>query len=145
MSQNRSNQNPNESLQDDSEISLIDILRFLKGAHRTILIFGAFGIAAAIAYLAITPKQYEATAQIVMAKIGAANNNNSPLGINIEEPALLIARLAMPTSFTAQEITACGFEGRPEAGAALAKAIKLAPLKGIANVVELKTVGSPLS
>ncbi len=130
----------------ETEISLLDILRFLKDAYKTILVFGVLGITLSIAYLAITPKQYEATAQIVMAQISAANNNNnnnnmSPLGINIEEPALLIARLAMPTSFTAQEIAACGFEGRPEAGAALAKAIKVVLPKGIANVVELKTVG----
>jgi LPS O-antigen subunit length determinant protein (WzzB/FepE family) len=76
MSQNRSNASQNENLQDESEISLIDILRFLKSAYKTILIFGALGIAAAITYLVITPKQYEATAQIVMAQIGAANNNN---------------------------------------------------------------------
>ena len=127
----------------DTEISLLDILRFLKSAYKTILIFGILGITLSIAYLVITPKQYEASAQIVMAQIGTANNNNniSPLGINIEEPALLIARLAMPTSFTAQEMAACGLEGRPEAGAALAKAIKVIPPKGIANVVELKTVG----
>ena len=127
----------------DTEISLIDILRFVKSAYKTILVFGVLGITLSIAYLVITPKQYEASAQIVMAQIGTANNNNniSPLGINIEEPALLIARLAMPTSFTAQEMAACGLEGRPEAGAALAKAIKVIPPKGIANVVELKTVG----
>lgn len=129
-----------ELIKDEQEISLIDILRFLKDAYKTILIFGVLGIAAAIAYLVITPKQYEATAQIVMAQIGTANNM-SPLGINIEEPALLIARLAMPTSFTAQEIAACGFEGKPDASTALAKAIKVVLPKKIANVVELKTVG----
>jgi LPS O-antigen subunit length determinant protein (WzzB/FepE family) len=127
------------------EISLIDIVRFLKGACKTILIFGLLGITAAIAYLVITPKQYEATAQIAMAQIGAANNNNnniSPLGINIEEPALMIARLSSPTSFTSEELAACGFEDKPDGAAALAKAIKLAPPKGVPNVVELKTFGA---
>ena len=134
-----SNSPANTTLPAEEEISLIDILRFLKGACKTILVFGILGIAAAFANLAITPKQYEASAKIVMAQIGAANYL-SPLGINIEEPALLIARLATPTSFTDQEIAACGFEGRPEAGAALAKAIKLVPPKGLANVIELKIV-----
>ena len=127
------------------EISLLDILRFLKSAHKTILIFGVIGIALSIAYLAITPKQYEATAQIAMAQIGAANNNNNnlnPLGINIEEPALLIARLSSPTSFTQEEIAACGFEGKRDGAAALAKAIKIAPAKGVPNIVELKTFGA---
>jgi LPS O-antigen subunit length determinant protein (WzzB/FepE family) len=134
---------PNSPL--EQEISLLDILRFLKSAWRTIAIAGLVGIALSIAYLAITPKQYEATAQIAMAQIGAANNNNNnnlnPLGINIEEPALLIARLSSPTSFDPKEIAACGFEGKPDAAAALVKAIKIAPAKGVPNVVELKTYG----
>jgi hypothetical protein len=78
-----------------------------------------------------------------MAQIGVANNNNlNPLGINIEEPALLIARLSSPTSFNSEEIAACGFEGKPDAAAAPVKAIKIAPVKGVPNVVELKTYGS---
>lgn len=56
---------------DHSDTSLIDILRFLKGAYKTICIFGAFGLVAAIIYLVVTPKQYEATAQIAMAQISA--------------------------------------------------------------------------
>jgi uncharacterized protein involved in exopolysaccharide biosynthesis len=135
----------NENNNQESEISLIDIFEFLQESWKTIAGFTVLGIAGAAFYLSVVPKQYEATAQIVMAQIGANNNNNNnmtPLGINIEEPALLIARLNMPTSFTAQEIAACGFEGRPEAGAALAKAIKVVPPKGIPNVVELKTNGN---
>ena len=135
-------ENPQSQI-NDSEISLIDILGFLKSAYKTILIFGVFGIAASIAYLVITPKQYEATSQIVMAQIGATNNNNiSPLGISIEEPALMIARLSSPTSFTPTELAACGFEGKLDGATALAKTIKLAPAKGVPNVVELKTFGN---
>ncbi len=142
-----SNSPTNTALPAEVEISLIDILRFLKGAYKTILVFGILGITAAIAYLAITPKLYEATAQIVMAQIGAANNNNnnnniSPLGINIEEPALMIARLSSPTNFTQSELAVCGFEDKPDGAAALAKSIKLAPAKGMPNVVDLKTFGA---
>ena len=143
-----SNTRNQEISNNETEISLIDILRFLKGAYKTILIFGVVGIAASIAYLVMTPKQYEAVAQIAMAQINAANNNNNnnnnlnPLGINIEEPVLLMARLGMPTSFTAQEIAACGFEGKPDGAATLAKAIKISPVKGVPNVVELKTIGT---
>jgi LPS O-antigen subunit length determinant protein (WzzB/FepE family) len=76
-----------ESAIEESEISLLNILRFLEDAYKTLLSFGIFGIAAAIAYLVITPKQKEASVQIVMAQISTAYNNNiSPLGINIEEP-----------------------------------------------------------
>lgn len=127
---------------DVNEISLIDILRFLKGAYKTILILGAAGLVIAAAYLAVTPKQYEAVAQVAMAQIGAANNNNlNPLGINIEEPSLLIARLSQPTSFPAQVLSPCGVDEGANATATLSKSIKLAPPKGVANVVEVKTFG----
>lgn len=138
-----SNFHSNLESESQEEISLLDILRFIKGAYKSILIFGAVGLTIAIVYLAITPKQYEATAQIAMAQIGAANNNNNlnPLGINIEEPSLLIARMAQPTSFTPRVISGCGMEGQTNSGMLLAKSIKLAPPKGVANIVELRTFG----
>lgn len=136
---------PPEVMVDSQEISLPDILRFLKIAYKTILILGAAGFAIAITYLAVTPKQYEAVAQIAMAQISAANNGNNnfnPLGINIEEPPLLIARLAQPTSFPPQVLSACNISEGANTGATFAKSIKLSPLKGVANVVELKVLGA---
>ena len=136
-------QNPSElNTSVQSEISPLDILRFIKSAYKTMLIFGLIGITLSITYLVITPKRYEAITQIVMAQIGAANNNLNPLGINIEEPGVFIMRLTMPTSFTPAEISACGFEGMPDAAVALTKAIKLVPAKGVPNAVELKTFGN---
>ncbi|MBU3546721.1 Wzz/FepE/Etk N-terminal domain-containing protein [Polynucleobacter sp. MWH-Jannik1A5] len=130
---------------DQSEISLLDVLHFIKDAYKTILTLGVAGLAMAASYLAVTPRQYEAVAQVAMAQIGTANNNNNnnltPLGINIEEPSLLIARLSQPTSFPAQVVGACGVKEGANAAATLSKSIKLVPPKGIANVVELKTFG----
>ena len=127
----------------DDEISLIDILRFLKSAYKPIAIFGLAGLALSITYLALTRSQYEARVQIAMAQIGAANNNNniSPLGVNIEEPALLISRLSYPTSFTPEAIAACGMQDQANASESLSKSIKLTPAKGVASAVELKTFG----
>ena len=130
----------------DDEISLLDILRFLKIAYKTILVFGVLGLGVAIAYLVITPNRFEAVAQIQMAQIGSNNNNNNnnnmnPLGINIEEPALLISRLSSPTSFSASAIEACGKQNDANPGAALANSIKLSAVKGLNNLVELKTYG----
>lgn len=128
----------------DDEISLLDILRFFKVTYKTILVFGVVGLVIAVGYLAVTPKKYEAIAQIAMAQIGAANNSNNnlnPLGVNIEEPSLLIARLSSPTSFTRQVLSSCGMDESADPGATLAKKIKLVPPKGVANVVELKTFG----
>ena len=144
MSKNPDFASSDTSSQTD-EISLIDILRFLKGAYKVIIIFGLIGMALSIAYLAMTPNQYEASVQITMARIGAANNNNnnniSPLGVNIEEPALLVSRLSYPTSFTPQTIAACDLQDQSNAGVSLGKSIKLTVPKGVASVVELKTFG----
>lgn len=131
--------NPRESA--GEEISLIDIMRFLQGAYKAILILGAAGSVIAVAYLAVTPKQFEAVAQITMAQVGAAANSLTPLGANVEEPSLLIARLSQPTSFTSQVFSGCGMDESANPGITLAKSIKLAPPKGVANVVELKTFG----
>jgi len=139
------NSQPQFERLDVDEISLLDILRFLKGAWKAIAIAGLAGIVISIAYLASTPKQYEASVQITMAQIGAANNNNNnninPLGVNIEEPALLIARLSSPTSFTPEVIAACGLQAQANASVLLSKSIKLTPAKGVASVVELKAFG----
>ena len=140
---------PDQCAPSGDEISLVDILCFLKDAWKSITIFGLIGIALSIAYLAFTPKQYEAVAQVTMAQIGATANSNSnsnsnninPLGINIEEPALLIARLNSPTSFTPQVIEACDYQNQADAPLVLSKSIKLMIPKGLTSVVELKTFG----
>jgi LPS O-antigen subunit length determinant protein (WzzB/FepE family) len=126
----------------DAEISFVDILLFLKNSYQIIVSFLLLGILGATLYLWITPKQYEARAQIVMAQISTANNNNnnSPLGINIEEPALLISRLSIPTSYTPETLVACGLQDQANPALALSL-IKLTIPKGVANLVELKTFG----
>lgn len=128
----------------EAEVSLLDIIRFLKDAWKTILMAALVGLTLSIIYLAITPKHYEAVSQITMAQIGTvgSNNNINPLGVNVEEPSLLIARMSSPTSFTPQALEACSFQGEANAALALSKSVKLTIPKGVANVVELKTFGS---
>lgn len=128
--------------EDDEEISLVDILSFLRGAYKSIVIGSIVGLSISLIYFSAIPKRYEAVAQISMAQIGAANidnNNFNPLGINIEEPSLLIARLLQPTSFTAQALSACRIDDGANLAATLSKSINLSIPKGVANIVELKT------
>jgi len=122
-------------LNDDQEISLLDILRFLKGAWKMIVIAGALGLAGAAVYLLITPNQYEAVANITMARVPADKN---PLGVNIEEPQTLINRMSVPSSLDATIIQACGLQESNNLPAQLTKAMKFSIPKGVANVVELK-------
>ena len=120
---------------DGAEISFFDILLFLKGAWKMIVMMGLAGLVISGIYLLITPNQYEAVANIAMARVPADNN---PLGVNIEEPTALIARMSVPTSFDGIVIQACGLEGATNIGAQQTKVIKLSIPKGVANVVELK-------
>lgn len=128
----------------EGDISFIYILRFLKDAYKTIAITSMAGLVISAVYLTVTPNQYEAVAQIMMAQVSTTNNNNnkpSLLFVNIEEPVHLIGRLSSPTSFTPQVIEACGFQDQANAALALSKSIKLTAPKGVANLVELKTFG----
>lgn len=123
----------------ESETSLLDILRFLESAYKTIASTGVLGLAVAITYLSITPKEYEAITQISMAQV--SNGNNNPLGVNFEEPSMLIVRLSQPTSFTPQVIDICKAGSSFNTGAALTKSIKLTIPKGTPSMVELRTFG----
>jgi uncharacterized protein involved in exopolysaccharide biosynthesis len=126
----------------DEEISLADIANFIVESWQTVLVFILLGLGVAGAYLLFTPKQYEAIAQIRMAQIASPNNNNNnninPLGINIEDPAALIARMTLPTTYASQTIQECGLADRERASSVLAKVVKLSTPKGVANTVDLR-------
>jgi hypothetical protein len=130
------------SMQED-EISLRDMIDFLVESWKTIVLTGILGVFSSVAYLWVTPNQYLATAQIQMAQISASNNNNNntntnPLGINIEEPNLLIARFKLPSNYSTKEIMACGFESSKSPFESLVTAVKLSAVKGVGSMVELK-------
>ena len=131
-----SDQNINPSIED--EISLKDIVDFIVESWKTILATGILGILGAVVYIFVTPNQYEATAQIKMAQISANNNNTNPLGVNIEDPNLLMARFKLPTTYSAQEIKACGFESTEGSAEKLVKIAKFSAVKGVGSIIELK-------
>jgi capsular polysaccharide biosynthesis protein len=139
-----SEQSFNQPLED--EISLKDIIDFLMESWKTIFGVGLLGLLGAVGFLVVTPNQYEATAQIQMAQISANNNNNNnnntnPLGVNgvnVEEPNLLMARLKLPTAYSAAEIKACGLEGQKMPAESLVSMSKFSAVKGVGSIVELK-------
>jgi uncharacterized protein involved in exopolysaccharide biosynthesis len=132
----------------EDEICLKDIIDFLVESWKTIILTGLLGLLGSIAYLWVTPDQYRATAQVQMAKISAINNNtntktnNSPLGINIEEPKLLLARLKLPTNYSDTEFKACGLSDQKLAAEILTDLAKFSEVKGAGSIVELKVNGS---
>ena len=132
------NINPNFNKNIEDEISLKDIVDFLVESWKAIVLTGILGLVVSIAYLWVAPNQYEATAQIQMAQISANNINTNPLGVNIEEPNLLMARLKLPTTYSAEEIKACGFESSAAPSEALVSAAKFSTVKGAGSMIELK-------
>ena len=132
-----SEQSFNQPLED--EISLKDIIDFLSESWKTIILTGLLGLISSIAYLWMTPNQYQATAQIQMAQINA-NNNVNPLGVNVEDINLLMARLKLPTSYSSEEIKACGFESSSAPFEALATTVKFSAVKGVGSMIELKII-----
>jgi capsular polysaccharide biosynthesis protein len=132
------NINPNFNSNVADEISLKDIVDFLIESWKTIVLTGVFGVLGAVVFIWVTPNQYQATAQIQMAQISASNNNTNPQGVNIEDPNLLITRLKLPSTYSAQEIKACGFESAEIPSEALMKVVKISVVKGVGSIVELK-------
>ncbi|CAN1494021.1 Polysaccharide chain length determinant N-terminal domain containing protein [Burkholderiaceae bacterium] len=130
----------NDSDLSESEISLADVIEFLQESWKTIAVFTVLGIAGAVLFIWVIPKQYEASAQIKMAQIANVNNNNniSPLGINIEEPQALISRMALPTSYPSEAVALCGLADQKDAEVVLASKVKLSTPKGVGGTVDLK-------
>lgn len=119
----------------DHEISLLEILRFLKGAWKTIAMTSILGLMASSLYLLITPAQYEARVTITMARAPALNNT---LGANVEEPAALMARMSLPGTLNNELIGSCGLDGGADAARLSAKSIKISVPKGLPSALELK-------
>lgn len=136
----------NENHNQENEILLIDIFEFLQESWKTIVGFTVLGIVGAGLYLWAVPNQYEASAQIKMAQIANLNNNNNNkiniLGINIEEPQALIARMALPTSYPKETIALCGLADQKEPELVLVDKVKLSIPKGVGEIVNLKVRGA---
>ena len=139
IDQNSENQNSRILEAREDEISLLDIFLFFKNEYQFIIGFTLLGFVGAALYLWTVPKQYEVIGQIKMAQIANLNNNNvSPLGVNIEEPQALIARMAIPTIYPKETIALCGLAEQKDGGSVLAKKTKLSLPKGLVGVVDLE-------
>jgi hypothetical protein len=62
------------------------------------------------------------------------------LGVNVEDPNLLIARMKLPSSYDQTVITACGYESKQNPAEALTKMAKFSLSKGT-QMVEVKVLG----
>lgn len=121
----------------EGEVTLKEIIEFLLDSWKVIACLVLCGLLVSIVYLTITPNQYEATAQIQMSQISVNSNSNS-LGVNIEDPNLLIARLKLPSTYSAVEIKACGLDQMKSPAETLVNMLKVASVNGVSSTVELR-------
>jgi len=123
----------------DGEISLLDAVHFLRNSWQSIATFAFLGLLGAIAYIVFTPNSYEGSSQIRMAQVSTTSPTN-PFGTSVEDPVSLIARMQVPTNFRQEVISACAYQDKLDPALALSKDVKLTPIKGVANAVELKVL-----
>ena len=135
--QSSENRNPQILEIKEDEISLVDIFLFFKNKYRFIIGFALLGFVGGALYLWVVPKQYTASGQIKIAQISNGNFVN-PSAINIEEPQALVARMALPTSYSKETISLCGLAEEKYAGALLAKKVKVIVPKGLSGAVDFE-------
>lgn len=99
----------------DDEISLIDILLFLKASGRNVLISAIGCLLVGVAYYSAVPKMYEATATIQMAMVA---------GEVVETPAILLEKIKLPLFFSSAALQACGSDRDPSSHAKFADKVK---------------------
>lgn len=125
-------QNVNPQIADD-EISLKDIVYFLRSNQKLIALFGIAGLLIASAYVIFTPKKYEASWQLQMAMYSSNKNI-----INIEEPAALVERLRTPATYSLETRQHCGMPVDGEFGEYLNKKLEALTLKNVPTAVGMK-------
>lgn len=122
----------NEELQaDTNEVSLMDMVHFVKSNRKLILIWGLMGLSLATIYVVLTPEKYEVRWQIQMAQF---NNSNS----NSEDPAAVVQRLRYPTAYPMEVQHRCGVPEDGELSEYLGGMLKVDVVKNVANTLDLK-------
>lgn len=129
---------------DEDEISLKDVIHFFAISWKSILSFSLVGLVIALIFIFTATPRYEGIAQVQMSQLApkGSGNSSSP---NIEDPALLIERFKLPSTYTVEEVNACGLQGSDffwgyeDPREKLAKSVvKMYHPKGL-NIVEIKT------
>lgn len=120
------NENPQTA---GDEISLKDIVDFLKRNWKLIVFCGVTGLLISSAYVILAPKKYEARWQMQMAQFS---------NTNIEEPVALIERLRSPTAYPVEVRQHCGMPENGEFGDYLNNKLEVQVIKNLTKRVQFK-------
>ena len=111
---------------DDNEISLWDIVDFLKEGWRWLaggVLAGAIG---AVGFVLVSPAQFEATAIVQPATVGMPTTTTTTRGAEVEPVAQTLERLKLPTFYDEAMLQACQAPSRQ----ALSGSVKASQVKG---------------
>lgn len=120
------NQTQMNAPQSDDELSLWDILNFLKEGWLW-LVFGlAGGLAGAVGFVVVSPAQFEAMAIVQPATVGLPTTTTTTKGAEVEPVAQTLERLKLPTFYDETMLQACQAPSR----LALSGSVKASQVKG---------------
>lgn len=116
-------------LQNNDEISIWDIVNFLKEGWRWLAGGVLAGAVGAVGFIVLSPAQYEATAIIQPATVGmpaTTTTTTTTKGAEVEPVVQTLERLKLPTFYSEALIEAC----RAPSAVSLASSVKASQVKG---------------
>jgi hypothetical protein len=105
----------------EDELSIVEVVDFLKESWKLIFLGGVVGGALGVGYALLTPSIYQATAYIQVAKV--ANSD-------VEAPNILLEKIKMPMYYSTKTTVECGVDKSIEPGKAIANKLKPTLVKG---------------
>lgn len=120
---------PINAPQDDDEISLWDVVNFLKDGWRWLAGGVVAGAVGAVGFVLVTPSQFEATAIVQPATVGMPTTTTTR-GAEVEPVARTLERLKLPTFYDEAMLQACQAPSRQ----ALSGSVKASQVKGDALI-----------
>lgn len=124
-----------QSLKDEASIK--DAIDFLSDSWKLILAVGVFGLLGALAFIWVTPSQYEAVALINLAQRDD-NNKTDPLNAIIQNPKSIIVKYKLPSTYTSEHIKVCNLEKSKFPQEDMAQLVRLAPVREVDFAVDLR-------
>ena len=119
--------------QDDDEISLWDILDFLKDGWRWLAVGVLAGAVGAVGFVLVSPAQFEAVAIVQPATVGMSTGTGAAMttkGVEVEPVVQTLERLKLPTFYDEAMLQACQSASRQ----ALSGSVKASQVKGNALI-----------
>ena len=116
--------------QDDDEISLWDIVNFLKDGWRWLAGGVVAGAVGAVGFVLVTPSQFEATAIVQPATVGMPTTTTTTRGAEVEPVIQTLERFKLPTFYDEAMLQACQAPSRQ----ALSGSVKASQVKGNALI-----------